>query len=280
MPEAPQRTAIVGCGYVGTAVGEALVRAGGEVHGTTTSPSRTAELEAKGIVPHVLEVADAAALHGLLAECEAVLLSVGAGREGADYRSVYLAAASHLVAALERTTVSRVVYTSSTRVYAQDDGRWVDEDSPTQPADENGRTLLEAERVLLDAGRVGAGVPPVFVTVLRLGGIYGPGRDPAARIRQFAGQERRDGDACVNMIHLDDIVAAIVRLLPMPHGGVLNLCDDGPAPRREYYDRIIAAAGLPPIRWISPAGSPPLGKRVGNALIKQTLGLQLQHPFH
>lgn len=280
MSEAKPRIAIIGCGYVGSAVGEALARTGWDVHGTTTSPTKTPAPEARGILPHVLDIADVAALHDLFSECDHVLLSVAAGRRGRDYRSVYLAGAENVRRAAEGTPVSRIVYTSSTRVYGQDDGSWVDEESPTEPVDENGRILLEAERTLLggDSGNGGAG--ELCVSVVRLSGIYGPGRDPSARILQSAGQERSDGDVFVNIIHLNDIVAALVKLLPLRHHGVLNLSDDGPIPRREYYDRIIAGAGLPPIRWVRSDDPPHLGKRVSNTCIKQRLGLTLRHPRH
>ncbi len=81
-------------------------------------------------------------------------------------------------------------------------------------------------------------------------------------------------------MHRDDIVQAILKLLEIPYHGVLNLSDDQPATRREYYDRLLAAARLPPIHWIAPPGKPSLGKRVRNELIKQTLGLKLLHPTH
>jgi nucleoside-diphosphate-sugar epimerase len=84
----------------------------------------------------------------------------------------------------------------------------------------------------------------------------------------------------VNLVHLDDIVAALASLLHVAYHGVLNLTDDHPEPRRRFYDRAIAAANLPPIRWIEPDKSPRLGKRVRNDLIKQKVGLVLKHPRH
>jgi len=275
-----EKVAIVGCGYVGSALGSALARVGADVVGTTTSPHRTAELRAIGIRPLVLEHADVRRLHEALADREAVCLTVAPKRRGQDYREVYPAGVRNLLAAVAGTPVRRIIYTSSTRVYGQNDGSWVDERSPTEPADENGRILLEAERALLDGAAAFGGDAHVTASVVRLVGIYGPGRDPTLRIRAAAGTERTDGDANVNLIHVEDIVAALLTLLTVPHHGILNLADDQPEQRRAYYDRVLSRAGLPPIRWASPGGPPVLGKRIRNDAIKRTLNLALRHPTH
>lgn len=279
MPE-HQRIAIIGCGYVGSALGEALVHAGHHVVGTTKSPARADALRALGIEAAVLDTADTARLHELLRDRDAVVLCVAAGRKQGDYRGVYLGSAHSLISAVKGTPVQRVVYTSSVGVYGQTDGSWVDESSPVEPREENGRILLETERTLLGGAEALAGDPPMGVSVVRLAGIYGPNRDLTARIKACAGSRRSDGEAFLNLIHLEDIVAALAALLPVRHHGVLNLSDDGPTTRREYYDRVIGQAGLPPIQWVR--GDSPLNraKRIRNDLIKQTLGLTLEHPTH
>lgn len=297
------RIAIIGCGYVGSALGEALVRRGHEVVGTTTTPGRKEELRALGIEPQVIEVAEVKRLHAMLTDREAVFLTVAPPRRGECYREVYLGGVKNLLVAIDGTAVTRIVYTSSTRVYGQGDGGWVDESSPTAPQDENGRILVEAEDALLAAkgdhgeqvnctGPQDAQTPrgpksagrrheqEVFATVVRLGGIYGPGRDVVARIHSRAGTERSDGDAYVNLIHLDDIVSALSALVDVRHHGVLNLTDDQPEPRREFYDRVLSRADLRPIHWLPGDMPARKGKRVRNDLIKNTLGLVLKHPTH
>ncbi len=275
-----QSIAVIGCGYIGSAVGEALVRVGHDVIGTTTSAARVDTLRGLGIKPELVEVADVDRLHTLLGDREAVYLTIAPGRQGRDYRSVYLAGAKNLLAAAEETPVRRIIYTSSTRVYGQEDGSWVDESSPTVPKDERGRILLETEAVLLNGAHALGGDTTVGVTALRLSGIYGPGRDPAERIKTLAGTQRGDGDAYVNLIHRDDIVATLVALLDKPHHGVLNLSDHQPEPRRAFYDRILASAGLRPIQWVRGDGPSDLGKRIRNDLVKKTLNLSLKHPKH
>lgn len=284
MGRSKARVAIIGCGYVGMAAGRALFQAGHSVTGTTTTRERVAEIAACGIDPAVLDVADVPRSRAILATRDAVILCVGAGRGRRDYRAVYLAGVTNVLAAVQGSAVTRVIYTSSTRVYGQDDGSVVTENSSTIPVDEDGRTLLAAEQALLE----GAARLPAFVardrskrltaTVLRLGGIYGPGRDPRERLAGLAGQVRDDGEVFVNLVHVDDIVAALVRLVSVPYHGVLNLCNDCPVLRRVYYDALLRKAGLAAIEWQGAADAAPRGKQVSNALLKRVLGLVLRHP--
>lgn len=273
---------IIGCGYVGAALGKALVEAGHEVVGTTTTPERLGELQRLGMKSERVEIHDVDRLHALMAHCRAVYLTIAPRQRGQDYRDVYLTGVRNLVAAAEGTPVTRLIYTSSTRVYGQDDGSWVDESSPTEPRDENGRILLEAERALLDgASRLRSATGgDVYATVGRLSGIYGPGRDVSVRVRGLAGTQRSDGDVYVNLVHRDDIVKSLCHLLDVHHHGVLNLSDDRPTLRREMYDRILAEAGLPPIVWRTEGQTSSRGKRVSNAKIKSLLDLTLRHPTH
>jgi len=277
-----RRVTIIGCGYVGTAVGVEMVRQEQQVRATTTTASRVAELGKLGFETAVWRAGDVEALRRLVQDQDAVVLCVAPGARGADYRMVYLRAVENLVAALPVTSVRRVVYTSSTRVYGQDRGEWVDEQSVTSPRDENGRVLLEAENLLLESVErlAQSKSREMTATVLRLSGIYGPGRDPAERALKLAGQARDDGGEWVNLVHREDIVQAIIRLLAITHQGALNMSDDRPTTRREYYDRLLARAGVVPIAWAKPTEGVPCGKRVSNWAIKELLGLQLQFPQH
>lgn len=273
---APTKVAIIGCGYVGSALGRALVGVGADVVGTTTSPDRAAELSTMGITPVVAEHSEIARLRQALLDRAVLFVTVAPKSDDQTYRAVYPTGVRNVLAAVEGTAVGRLVYTSSTRVYGQDDGSWVDEGSATEPADEKGRFLLEAERLFLDGARAAGRV----ATVVRLAGIYGPGRDGTARIRTAAGTQREDGDPYVNLVHLHDVVAVLSALVDSPYEGVLNVADDHPESRRAYYDRVLAAAGLPPIRWVRTEGTPSLGKRVRNKTVKRTLKLSLIHPDH
>ncbi len=275
---AKPRVVIIGCGYVGSALGRRLVVDGYDVVGTTTSSQRVATIRALGITPAVLDTADVGRLRRVLQDRDAAVVCVAPRADRRDYRVTYLQTARNLIEAARLTAVSRFIYTGSTRVYPQNDGEWVDESSPTQPTDENACILLETERVLLD-GVISVGVDrPATAVVLRLGGIYGPGRGTLDSIFRSAGTQRGDGDLYMNRIHVDDIVTALSALLRSEFQGVLNLCDDHPQTRRSFYDAALAAADLSPIDWVSFSDRKNRGKRVRNDLIKRTLGLVLRHP--
>lgn len=215
-------------------------------------------------------------MRDLLSDRDAVLLSVAAGRRQGDYRGVYLQAAQSLAAVIADTPVRRVIYTSSSSVYHQDDGQWVDEDAPTNPESENGKVLVETERALLAINALDASRR---VSVVRLTGIYGPDRALADFVSRSAGTERDDGDAYLNLVHRDDIVSAMAALIDIDHNGILNLNDDEPTTRRQFYDRMLATAGLDPINWRESEVAS-LGKRVRNRRIKSLLNLTLTHPSH
>lgn len=268
------RIAIIGCGYVGSALGARLVELGHQVTGTTTSASRLRELVDLGIRPVLTDVAELRSHPELFADQNALFLTIAAGKHGRDYRDVYLRGVRAVLQAARDTGIGQVIYTSSTSVYGQHDGEWVDEDSPIEPASETGRILRQAELELLE----GAAQQGLIGSVLRLAGIYGPGRGPANRIRFCAGQERTDGRAWVNLIHREDIVTALVALLSRPWGGILNWCDGHPVLRRMLYDRVIARTGLAPIRWSDAAGPVDRGKRIRNDLARRVLACELKYP--
>src|SRR4029077_5055024 len=129
-----------------------------------------------------------------------------------------------LLAALEASRVRRVFFTSSTAVYAQHDGQWVDEDSETAPTNFSGVRLLEAEALLRRC--------PLPSTVLRCSGIYGPGRTRLIdSVRQGTALA---SDRFTNRIHRDDVAGAIAHLLRSESAPeLLLLNDDDPAPERE-----------------------------------------------
>jgi nucleoside-diphosphate-sugar epimerase len=219
-----------------------------------------------------------AALHGLAGDLAAPetlvgipdgieLLAYTAAADRSDddaYRHAYVDGVRGVLAALaERgTRLRRVLFTSSTAVYGQTDGGWVDETSPTEPPGFSGRRVLEGERLML-----GCGVPAV---ILRLAGIYGPGRTRLI-------DRVRGGDAVVadrttprwtNRIHRDDCAGAAHHLLGRSDAtGIWIGVDHEPAEEGAVLDWLAARLGVPPPRRAAePAtrGRPDTNKRCSN----------------
>lgn len=266
-------TLIVGCGYLGRRVGRLLRRHGEDVLGTTRS--RGERLEVWGITPVLADVLRPETFAGLPAIDRAVFC-VGFDRAaGVPIRSVYV---DGLAAVLDELAarIPRWVYVSSTGVYGQDDGSWVDEDSPTAPRTESGRACLDAETLI--RGHV---AEPV---VVRCAGLYGPDRiirrDAILRGEPIVGDPGR----YLNLIHIDDAAAATAAALDRGESGGLYLaCDDRPVPRREYYERIAEELSAPAPRFVPPAAGTPTArddanKRVANRRLRGRLGVDLIYP--
>lgn len=271
---------IVGAGFLGRPLAAALAP---EARVRTTTRSGTwpgDEAAIAGVELRRLDlVNDAdAELQAITAEVDDVVLCHAAGR-GQDRRAVYVAGAARLLAACPGGGVGRVVFTSSTSALPDVDGE-VDEGCARWPEHERGRVMRAAEEaVLAGAAAIGADA-----WILRLGGLYGPGRG-LARLYRSAPEAILDGDGmqATNLIHRDDALAAVLAALRMPvsTGGVVHVCDDDHRPRREMFARIAAVMGWPPPRWAEPAtGAEVRGKVVSNRRLKELLGVSLRHPQH
>jgi nucleoside-diphosphate-sugar epimerase len=228
-----------------------------------------------GLKPVVGNVLDPDSLRKLPA-AETVLYAVGFDRtSSASKRSVYVDGVSNALRAVS-ATCARFIYVSSTSVYGQDGGELVDESSPTMPTEENGCICRDAEAAIrqLKADAI----------ILRLAGIYGPGR-LLARVEQLHRGDRLTGnsEAWLNLIHVGDAVRAV---LAAETRGVLGetylVCDDRPLRRREYYSALAESVGAPPPQFEElPADAPErkrLNKRCVNRRLHEELRVELQFP--
>lgn len=179
-------------------------------------------------------------------------------RDRVAYRATFVEGLLHLLAALDESTLRRVLFVSSSAVYGDHHGDWVDEDTPTAPPRFNGAVLLEAERLLV--------AQPFRSVVLRLAGLYGPGRlQLLDRLRAGTARVPRATPHWANRIHIDDAAAAIAHLLQLTDPLPLYLgVDSTPLPLDVLYEHLARLIGAPP----PPDGPPPAGigsKRLGNA---------------
>lgn len=266
------RTAtIIGCGYVGKEVAKCWQAQGLTVTATTTSPERISDLEAVANRVIVLKGTDLEALQDCLMDQHTVLVSVGSKR-GANYKGTYLSTAQTLAQILPQTQVKQLIYTSTYSVYGQHHGAVVTEDTSATPATENGKIIAATEQTYLN-------IPGVKVCILRLGGIYGPGRELAKIYGRSAGTTRPGkGEEASNWVHRDDIVAAIEFARAQALNGIYNLVQDQILTVKELIDQVCQTHQLAPISWdTSQPSARPYNVRVSNQKIKAA-GYSFIHP--
>jgi len=276
------RVLIVGPGYVGLAVGTELVRRGHDVFGLRRSGDASGEMKAAGMHPLAGDITKPDTLDALPADFDWVVHCVSSTHGGVEeYRQVYWQGARNLVAWLRRFPVKKLVYTSSTGVYGQNDGTWVTETAPTEPEAETARVLVETESVFLDAACEGS-LPAI---VLRVAGIYGPGR--GWWLRQFLAGEARiegKGQRPLNMIHRDDVVGCIIAALEDGRPGeIYNAVDDEPVAQGDFLrwlaqqlNRPVPAPSLDRIDVPGKRGV--TNKRISNRKLRQALDYRFQFP--
>lgn len=227
---------IAGCGFLGEAAAFLFAEAGSQVLGLCATEKSAARLQARPF--EVLAADIAGSLSGVPDQWKKpdLLIHCASSHHGGAvaYRKVYCEGLSNL---LKFFKPQRLIFTGSTSVYAQEDGSWVEENSPAEPLRETGRILLDAERLALNAGGI----------VARLSGIYGPGRSVLLRNFQTGNAVlEAGGTRWINQIHRDDAARALECLAnPAVSPGIYNVSDNTPATQREVYGWIAGFLGKP-----------------------------------
>ncbi|UYZ59916.1 SDR family oxidoreductase [Hymenobacter latericus] len=263
--------AVLGCGWLGLPLGSALAQTGYPVAGSTTTPEKLASLKASGIQPHLLRLSPdtrPSEIAPLLAGAQVLVLNVPPSRTApsAD-RAAYTAALAPVVVALGASSVKHVVFVSSTGVYPDEPRPMTEADALATPDAES--HLLRAEALFQEAGQAWQ------TTVLRLGGLMGPGRAPGRFLA--ARTDVPQPNAPVNMLHLADAVGVIMAVIGQnTWGATLNVCAPEHPSRLAFYSAAATHLGLhPPV--FSP-GDERSGKRIDTTLLQQTLPYSFRHP--
>jgi nucleoside-diphosphate-sugar epimerase len=262
----------VGCGYLGLRAAVRWRARGHRVFATTRHEERLAELNRLGLDGIRLDVLDPAGPDALPAT-DVVLYAVGYDRgAGVPMRAVHV---DGLANVLPRLRAGRILHVSSTGVYGHGEGEEVDESALTGPVDESGRVVLEAEQVLRRHR------PDALV--LRLAGIYGPGRLPGIAALRRGEPVHGDPDRWLNLIHVEDAAEACV--LAAEHGvpgEVYNVSDGHPVRRRDFYASAAQLLGVGPPRFVpadAESGRDRRGnRRISNCKLRERLGLTLCFP--
>lgn len=276
------RALIAGCGYVGMAIGEALAKQGHKVFGLRRDKGASEKLKSLGIEPLSGDVTQLKTLTDLPAHYDWVVNCVSASGSGVDeYRKAYLEGTRNLIAWLSPRPPLKFVYTSSTSVYGQNDGSIVTESSPAEPVAETAKVLRESEKALLNAARQRQ-FPAV---ILRVAGIYGPGRGYWFKLflQGEATLEGR-GERILNMIHRDDVAGVVIAALEKGRAGeIYNAVDNEPVSQLDFFKWLSAALQkeMPPFEGETQPAPRKRGvtkKRISNARLRAELGYEFKYP--
>lgn len=260
---------LAGCGSIGLALGSALQAAGFNVIGLRRSAVAAPFPMLQADFTQQLDPAlFTQPVHYV------VHTATPGERSDAGYEKAYPGSLKHLLKALQGHPLKRFFFVSSTAVYAQDAGEWVDEASVTAPVNFNGTRMLEAEQLLLNSG--------VPATCVRFGGIYGQGRNFLLRRVQNGAEVQSDPPSYTNRIHQDDCVDLLKFLLEKCEAGVplepvyLGV-DSDPASEETVCTWLAQQLQAPaPVLKVAPAGAS-RNKRCSNARIRQ-LGYPFRYP--
>lgn len=261
----------LGHGYSARRLGARLVAKGWRVIGTTRREVKAETLAAEGVEPLIWPGTDIAPA---LAQATHLLTSVAPDAAGDPVLAAHgplLQGARHL---------RWVGYLSTTGVYGDMGGGWVDEATPLNPATRRGQ-----HRALAEAQWQALGLP---LHIFRLAGIYGPGRGPFEKVRNCTARRIIRQGQVFSRIHVEDIAQVLEASIAKPQpGGVYNVCDDDPAPPQDVIAHAASLLGLPlpPAVPFEEAEMTPMArsfyaesKRVRNDRIKRDLGVALRYP--
>ncbi|MHC4877430.1 MAG: NAD-dependent epimerase/dehydratase family protein [Planctomycetota bacterium] len=276
---------IIGCGYLGRRVAQRWLNAGDSVFALTRSTGNATELRNIGIEPIRGDVTQRESLANL-PSCDTVLHAVGFDRTAAaSKREVYVDGLRNILDQVAGCC-EHFVHVSSTSVYGQQDGEQVDEHSPTEPIHESGAICLDAEQLV--STRVANGTYR-NATILRLAGIYGPGR-LLARVDAIRQQQPLPGnpDAWLNLIHVDDAADIVVAAALQPASrstdqepSLFLVSDDQPIQRRTYYETLARLLEVDDVHFDVDAPARHthgLGKRCSNLQLREQLEITLKYP--
>ncbi len=220
------KISIVGCGWLGLSLGEYLCLKGYLVNGSTTTPEKLSDLRRKGIIPHLLQVGQElkGSYEGLF-QCDTLIINIPPGKNNPNIVKYHPAQVRLLVDKAKARRVRHIIFISSTGVY-QNTRAVIDEEGPCTPTRSSAQALLRAESIVRASG--------IKWTIIRLAGLIGGKRQAG---NWFAGKtDIPFGDTPVNMIHRDDCIVAIEKLVESgPSNEIYNLCANEHPLRKDFY---------------------------------------------
>ena len=268
---------IVGCGYLGRRVADRWQRAGDTVHVVTRSREHGTAFAQAGMFPLVADVLLPETLRDL-PKVDTVLFAVGYDRSSlASIYQVYVEGLRNVLDAIQNDP-AQFLYISSTGVYAEQRGGWVNEDSPTHGGREGTKACLDAENILQ--------THPLGVDgkILRCAGIYGPDRLPRRDALLKEQPLPAPADGYLNLIHVDDAAQAVEAAAVRGNAGIYSIADGAPVLRRDYLIELARLLNAPPPKFVEVLGNTQgrsaTSKRVHNDRMRNELGVRLHYPSY
>lgn len=277
---------LIGCGYLGIRVARGWTARGDAVRVLTRSNRRAELLRQEGFEAVVGDVTQPETLAGLWGDSpKSLVYAVGYDRTSPDsINQVYAGGLAHTLEAAP-ASLEQVVYISTTGVYGDAAGEWIDESTPPCPSRPGGIASLAAEEVLQQSRWASRGV------ILRLAGIYGPGRLPYLDALRQGEPLAASGEGYLNLIHVDDAADLIVALTTgrepaVPGPRIYCVSDGAPVWREDFYRELAQKVGAPEPRFAS-VGCPSsrrergrTSKRISNRKLMEDLRLVLRYPSY
>lgn len=270
---------IFGAGYSGKAIGALAASQGHEVSGTTRSPEKAAALSASGIRPLLFDGTTLTdELRSEFANVTHLVQSIAPGRDGDPL--LRLQGNTSLSEAMP--SLEWISYLSTVGVYGDHGGAWVDEETPAKPVSQRSVERVEAEQAWQSLAEA-SGLP---LAILRLSGIYGPGRNAFVNLSNGTARRLIKKDQVFNRIRVEDIAAAAAFLGERRIGGIYNVTDSEPCPPQDVVSEAARLMGVEPpaeqsfeTAELTPMARSFYGenKRVSNARIR-SLGFRFQYP--
>ena len=267
---------VFGFGYTALRVVEQGAGTFTTIAGTVRQADKQRELQRRGLEAFMVDTPDQVApIEARIRDADALLMSAPPGRAGDPVL------ASHQ-RAISESRARRVIYLSTVGIYGDHDGAWIDEDTPPAPQVERAKARIAAEAQWSAA--VGD-----RLSILRLAGIYGPGRNALTRLRGGTARRIVKPGQVFNRIHVEDAARAVMAAIAHPTGGVWNVCDDEPAPPQDViaFAAELLGMAVPPDEDFATAEQTPMARsfyatnnRIANARLKRDLGVMLAFPTY
>ncbi|MEL6190940.1 MAG: SDR family NAD(P)-dependent oxidoreductase [Bacteroidota bacterium] len=226
---------IIGCGWLGIPLSEALIEKGASVKGSTTREEKLPLLEGKGIEPYLISLSPEQMIGDLpsFMDTDIVVINIPPGRKSGSAEESYMAKIEELAQNINQERTKGIVFVSSTSVYGNIKGV-VKENSTPIPLTSSGKALLRSERFIQSL--------PIPVSNLRLSGLIGPNRHPGRFFRKVS--EVQNGDAPVNLVGLEDVIGVILKIIEKEAWGeTFHLASPEHPAKREFYSYAIEAFG-------------------------------------